>query len=207
MMSEVKKKKKKISTSALVLIVACIIILIPVAIFGYIIVSATIENGKPVFGDRFDNDLNPAITNSEIKQVESSVSSLSGVEKCEVVLTTAQLRVNIDTSDSLSDSDIEELTKQAYDKVDSELPVNTYFKMSSDGERMYDLAISAYNYIPSSNEDANWISYILTKNSKMEEYEVQCISSPKNPDLAKELRGETTPVENPEEAEATDTTN
>ena len=188
-----KKKRKKISTSALVLIIACIIIAIPVIIFAVIIISAAVGNGKPVFGERFKNDLNPAISESQISSVENSIKSISGVEDCEVVMTTAQFRVNIDTSDSYRDDDIKEIIESAYSKVNSELPVNTYFTMSSDGQRMYDLAISAYNYIPSSNEDANWVCYVLTKNSKMDEYDVQSLSSAKNPDLAKELRGETTP--------------
>lgn len=192
-MDMVKKKKKRLSTSALVLIIACIIIAIPVIILATIIITAAIGNGKPVFGERFKNDLNPAISESQIKSVENSVRSISGVEDCEVIMTTAQFRVNIDTSDSYRDDDIKEIVESAYNKVNSELPVNTYFTMSSDGQRMYDLAINAYNYIPSSNEDANWVSYVLTKNSKMDEYEVQSLSSAKNPDLAKELRGETTP--------------
>lgn len=190
-MSEVKKpKKKKLSTSALVLIISCIIIAIPIIIFLVIIISAALTNSKPSFGNRFDNDLNPAITSSQIESVKNSVSSISGVESCEVNLATAQFRVNIDTKDSASEEEIEKITKDAYDAVNKELPVSTYFKMSSDGQRMYDLAINSYNYIPDNNEDANWISYVLTKNSKMDDYETQLISSPKNSDLAKELRGE-----------------
>lgn len=203
-MTEIKKKKKKLSTSALVLIIACVIILIPLVVFGVIILTATIQNGKPVFGDRFRNDLSPSISSSQMSAVETSVKSMSGVEDCEVVMTTAQFRVNIDTSDSASEDDVISIVEKAYDVINKELPVNTYFKMSSDGERMYDLAINAYNYIPTSNTDDKWISVVLTKNSKMDEYSTQVVSKPINPDLAKELNGEIVVSEEPENTDDVD---
>ena len=59
---------------------------------------------------------------------------------------------------------------------------------------MYDLAINVYNFVDANNENMTY--YILTKNSKMEAYSLQCVSEPVDEDLAKELRGETvTPVE------------
>lgn len=194
-MSEVKKKKKKLSTSALVLIIACIIIAIPIIVFLAIIISASLNTGKPILGDRFANDLNPAISDSQESAIVSEVKNMSGVDDCEIVMTSAQLRVNVDAKDSLTDTEAEELTDQIYEVVNKTLPVNTYFTMSSDGEKMYDLQINVYNYIATSTEDENWVSYLLVKNSKMEEPEKQLISKPLNPDLAKELRGETAPEE------------
>lgn len=198
-MSEIKKKKKKLSTSALVLIIACIIILIPLVIFAAIIITASIQNSKPVFGSRFTNDLSPAITDSQISAVETNVSSISGVEKCEVVLTTAQFRVNIDTNNTATEEDIQEIVTKAYDVVGNELPINTYFKMSSDGQRMYDLEINGYNYIPDTNDDPNWNSVVLTKNSKMSQYKMQTVSKAVDEELAKQLRGEAEVSEEPEE--------
>lgn len=198
-MSEIKKKKKKLSTSALVLIIACIIILIPLVIFAAIIITASIQNSKPVFGSRFTNDLSPAITDSQISAVETNVSSISGVEKCEVVLTTAQFRVNIDTNNTATEEDIQEIVTKAYDVVGNELPINTYFKISSDGQRMYDLEINGYNYIPDTNDDPNWNSVVLTKNSKMSQYKMQTVSKAVDEELAKQLRGEAEVSEEPEE--------
>lgn len=193
-MSEVKKKKKKkLSASALVLIIACVILAIPVIIFLVIIISASLKNGSPVLGNRFDNDLNPSINNSHMDAIVRDVKTISGVEDCETVMTSAQLRVNIDVKDNLTDKEIEQIAVQAYESVNRNLPINTYFTMSNDGERMYDLSINAYNYVPSSNEDANWISYVLTKNSKMDQYELQNIATAINPELASKLRGETEP--------------
>lgn len=200
-MSEVKKKKKKLSASALVLIIACVIIAIPIIVFLVIIISASLKNGTPVLGNRFDNDLNPSISDANKSAIIRDVETISGVENCEIVMTSAQLRVNVDVKDNLTDKEIEEITLQAYDAVSNTLPINTYFKMSNDGERMYDLSINAYNYIPSSNEDANWISYVLTKNSKMDTYEIQNVAAPVNPELASELRGETVGGEDEPEGE------
>ena len=48
--------------------------------------------------------------------------------------------------------------------------------------------INLYNFV--NGEDDNMIFYILTKNSQMEAYTLQCVSEPLDEDLAKELRGE-----------------
>lgn len=201
-MSEV-KKKKKLSTSAIVLIVSCIIIAIPIVVFLVIIITASISNNKPVLGNRFDHDLVPAITSEQEKSVENSVKAL-GVDNCEVVMTTAQFRVNVDAKDSSTKEDIEKLCDDIYALVDKVVPINTYFKMSSTGERMYDLEINVYNFIPNKAGDENWISYIVTKNSSMDNYEKQLVSEAKNPELARELRGEVVVSQEGEDAENND---
>ncbi len=181
------KKKKKMSKGGIVLLVGIIIILIPCLIFGGILLSAALETGKPVVGNRFNNDLNPSISSSATSNLESSIKALSGVEKCSIELTSAQYRVNVDTVDSLNDSEIQELVVEVYNLVNKELPVSTYFT-ATDSKKMYDLAINVYN----NTNDGN-IYYILTKNSKMTAYSIQCVSSPVDEDLAKDLRGENTP--------------
>ena len=180
------KKKKKLSKGGIVLLVGAIIILIPCLIFGGILLSAALETGKPVVGNRFNNDLNPSISSSATKSLESSIKALSGVEKCSIELTSAQYRVNVDTVDSLSDSEIQSLVVEVYNLVNQELPISTYFT-ATDSEKMYDLSINVYN----TTSDGN-IYYILTKNSKMTAYSIQCVSSPVDEDLAKDLRGENT---------------
>ncbi len=181
------KKKKKMSKGGIVLLVGAIIILIPCLIFGGILLSAALETGNPVVGNRFNNDLNPSISSSATSSLENSIKALSGVEDCNIVLTSAQYRVNVDTVDSLSDSEIQSLVVEVYNLVNQQLPVSTYFT-STDSEKMYDLSINVYN----TTSDGN-IYYILTKNSKMTAYSIQCVSSPVDEDLAKELRGENTP--------------
>lgn len=178
------KGKKKLSKGALVLIISLIIILIPCLIFGGILISAALESGKPVDGNRFKGDLNPAITSSNTSSIKNSIEALSGVEKCNIELTSAQYRVNVDTVDTLTDKQIEDLCVDIYNIVNKELPMATYFTASS-SEKMYDLAVNVYNKIDDDN-----IYYILTKNSKMDTYSVQCVSSAVDEELASDLRGE-----------------
>lgn len=178
------KGKKKLSKGALVLIISLIIILIPCLIFGGILISAALESGKPVDGNRFKGDLNPAITSSDTNSIKNSIEALSGVEKCDIELTSAQYRVNVDTVDTLTDKQIEDLCVDIYNIVNKELPMATYFTASS-SEKMYDLAVNVYNKIDDDN-----IYYILTKNSKMDTYSVQCVSSAVDEELASDLRGE-----------------
>lgn len=185
------KGKKKLSKGALVLIISLIIILIPCLIFGGILISAALESGKPVDGNRFKGDLNPAITSSNTSSIKNSIEALSGVEKCDIELTSAQYRVNVDTVDTLTDKQIEDLCVDIYNIVNKELPMATYFTASS-SEKMYDLAVNVYNKIDDDN-----IYYILTKNSKMDTYSVQCVSSAVDEELASDLRGEN--IEEPDE--------
>ena len=178
------KGKKKLSKGALVLIISLIIILIPCLIFGGILISAALESGKPVDGNRFKGDLNPAITSSNTSSIKNSIEALSGVERCDIELTSAQYRVNVDTVDTLTDKQIEDLCVDIYNIVNKELPMATYFTASS-SEKMYDLAVNVYNKIDDDN-----IYYILTKNSKMDTYSVKCVSSAVDEELASDLRGE-----------------
>lgn len=178
------KQKKKLSKGGIVLLVGIIVILIPLLIFGGILLSAALETGKPVEGSRFTNDLNPTITNSQTTSLESSIKAISGVEDCEIVLKSAQYRVNVDATDSLSDSQVKELAVNVYNTVNSTLPVSTYFT-ATDSMKMYDLAVNVYTQLEEPH-----IYYLLTKNSNMSEYSLQCVSSAVDEDLASELRGE-----------------
>ena len=200
-MSEKKTtKKKKLSKAAIVLILGLLIIMIPLGVFGGVLLHSWITNNKPVVGDRFVNDLEPAITNENMTAIETQIKSISGVEKVEVVMTTAQMRVNIDTTDNLSQEQIENICQQAYQVVNSVTPVGTYFT-STNEKKMYDLAINTYNYIK--EDDESMIYVLLTKNSKMEKAETQIVSEPVNEELAYEL---THVGETPETTEATEET-
>ena len=92
--------------------------------------------------------------------------------------------MNVDTVDTLTDKQIEDLCVDIYNIDNKELPMATYFTASS-SEKMYDLAVNVYNKIDDDN-----IYYILTKNSKMDTYSVQCVSSAVDEELASDLRGE-----------------
>jgi len=182
---KVKKPRKKLSKGGLVLIIGCSIILIPCLVFGGILLAAAMQTGTPVNGNRFDNDLNPAITNDDTSALTTSIEAISGVEKCEIELTSAQYRINVDVNDTYGSEEIQKMCEDVYNAVNSKLPVSTYFTANG-SMKMYDLAINVYNKIDSDT----MVYYILTKNSKMSEYAIQCVSEPLDEELAKELRGE-----------------
>ncbi|MBQ1508537.1 MAG: hypothetical protein IIZ47_03880 [Erysipelotrichaceae bacterium] len=181
------KKKKKMSRSAVVLIIGLFIILIPCLVFAGILLSSYLKTGQPIIAHRFDTDLDPAITEEEIGRIETLLSSDNRTEKADIELITAQMRVNVDTVDSISKDDAEALVDEVYNHVNSILPVRTYFT-ATDDKKMYDLTITLFN--KTGNDDGNMICYILTKNSKMEVPETQLVSEPLDEELAKELRGE-----------------
>ena len=192
------KKKRKLSKPAIFLIVGIIIIVVPCLIFGGILLSSAMNTGTPIFGDRYEGDLDPAITSEDMSKIKGEIEALEGVESVDVVLPSGQLRVNINTDDSLSKDEIKELINSAYEIVKTDLPLETYFT-SSDTKKMYDLAINAYNFINA--EDDGMIYYELTKNAMSENEIIQLVSEPLNPELVEEIEA----AQNPETAE--DTTN
>lgn len=181
------KKKKKLSRSALMLIIACSIILIPIIVFVAILGTSMIGNNTPNSGDRFKNDLDPAITSNNLSSLELTVSSMTNVESVEINLPTAELRIYVNANDSVNKEDVEKLATDIYEAVNKELPVNTYFKSSNDGKKMYDLEITVYNFIE--GNDDNRIIYTLTKNSNMESSSGQFTSEPISPETAASVTG------------------
>ena len=181
------KKKKESSRSGLILIIGLIIILIPCLVFGGILLKSYLETSSPVLASRFEGDLDPAITDTEISDLKTSIEALGNVEKAEIVLTTAQFRVNVDTLDTLSKEEILSLSDSIYELINRKLPVNTYFT-ASETKKMYDLSLSVFN--KPKNDDGTMIYYLITKNSHMDTASTQLVSEPVDEELAKELRGE-----------------
>lgn len=189
-MSEIKKQKqnkRKMSKSATMLVIGLLVIFIPCAIYAGILISAALQTGSPILGERFDGDLDPAITKNDISSIETKLSSIDGVEEVKVVLLSGQMRVNVNVDDALTNEQIEVIIDEAYEGVTSVLSIDKYFT-SNGGKRMYDLAINVYNLVDP--EDDSMVYYILTKNAMMEEKTIQLVSEPLNPDLAADLRGE-----------------
>lgn len=182
------KEKKKLSKAAIVLIVGLLIIVIPVAVFGGILLSAAMQTGTPITGDRFKGDLDPAITDENISAIVTKLESNTKIESVTVDVITAQLRINVDTVDTLTVEEGELLAQEIYESVNAIVPMKTYFT-ATDGKKMYDLSINVYNFIDS--ESDSMVYYILTKNSMMEAPSIQLVSEPLDAELAAELRGET----------------
>ncbi|MBR5342107.1 MAG: hypothetical protein IK151_09325 [Erysipelotrichaceae bacterium] len=207
-MSEVKikKERKRMSRSAIVLIVGLIIIAIPIIIFGAILGIAAMQTGTPREGSRFDNDLDPAITQENVTALKEDLAKIGSVEDVEVILSEGQLRIFIDTNDSLSEEQVDTIVTTAYNKVNSMLPINKYFTATS-AKKMYDLQINVFTTAEASDiGSANSRQYkLLHKNSAEETYGIDDLAHPKDPALAAELEGitveVTTPVEGTEEPE------
>lgn len=141
------KKNKKPKQGHKIVWFTLVIILIPVAIIGYVLLTSLGGQNEPVVGNRFDSkDLNPAISNDQIDQVQNAVSSIGGVESVEVNLKSATLRISIDIADSSSAESCNAIAQEAYNQVVAILPAETYFTNTEEA-KMYDLEIDAYNFL------------------------------------------------------------
>ena len=83
-----------------------------------------------------------------------------------------------------------------YTIVDERIPIATYFTRDGD-YKQYDLDIMAYNDINSEE----LIIINLIKNGSMEEYSIQVLSRPVNPELVDRLKEEQKPKEDGSETE------
>lgn len=185
-----KKEKKRLSRSAIVLIVGLIIIAIPVCIFLGILGVSYLQTGTPREGSRFDGDLEPAITEEKLSSLKDKLGQLSSAEEVEVVLSEGQLRIFIDTNDSLTEEQVDSILTSAYNTVNSELPISTYFT-ATESKKMYDLQINVYTS-PEASEIGSPSSRqykLLHKNSAEETYGIDDLAHPKDPALAAELEG------------------
>lgn len=192
---KVKKDKKGIDAAIVIIIIGLIIIAIPFAFLGYILISDSMKTGTPITGDRFLNDLNPAITEDDQSRIVSAVGSLSNVESCEVILKTATLRVYVDAEDGLDNEALNSLATEAYDTVTGILNPSVYFTQH-DGMKMYDIEIHVYNL--KENRDSDAFGYVIAnKSSSMEEAIIQVVSEAKDPELAQQLRDSLETEESP----------
>ena len=205
--TKVKRQKKRLSKSALVLIIGILIIAIPIAIFLAILGISALQTGSPRLGSRFNNDLNPEISNSQVEALASELKAMSSVEEVEVILAQGQLRIFVDTDDNMSDEQFDSLVTSVYSKVNSSLPIDTYFT-ATDTEKMYDLAINVYTKAQASDLDADSSRKykLLHKNSKEDTYQIDDLAHPKNPELAAQLQGNNE-IETEEETEGSEESN
>ena len=87
-MSQTKKEKKvkkkgRMDAASWIIIIGLLIIAITCADFVYIMLSAQAATGTAISGDRFTGDLDPAITETQMANVVTSVESIEGVESAE----------------------------------------------------------------------------------------------------------------------------
>lgn len=182
------KKKKKLSKSGLIIVIGIGIIAIPCLVLAFILGISALQTGSPRDGSRFKDDLVNKISSSDCSALETDLKSLSGIDSVEVVLSEGQLKVFIDANDSASESQIDTLIKDAYNKVNTKLPIATYFTRSATA-KMYDLQINVYT----TAEATSSRQYkLLHKNAAEEAYQIDDLAHPKDEELVKELEGKTT---------------
>lgn len=179
------KKKKKLSKSGIVLIVGIAIIAIPCLVFVGILGISALQTGSPREGNRFKNDLVNEITKNDVSNIESDLNGLSNVESVLVKISEGQLKIYIDTNDSVSVEQFDEIVSKAYEKVISRLPISTYFT-KTDTVKNYDLQINVYT---TAEDSVNRQYKLLHKNAAEETYQIDDLVHPKDQALADELLG------------------
>lgn len=192
---KVNRPKRKTNKGNIILVVGLIIIAIPFLVVGWIIVSATLDTGTPILGDRYENDLDPAITKSDITNIEKSVKNISGVQSCHVELATATLRVYADVDDNFTADMATSKADEVYNAVLGVLDLSVYFSQT-ETKKMYDLEIHVYNL--DENRDSDEFVYVIkTKTSGMEVASTQLVSEPLDAELAQQLRDDVENRKNP----------
>lgn len=202
------KKKKNIFTkmleSKITTLIALVLLLTPVLGFGYIIYRDSSQTGEPVVGSRYDNNLEPKITEEQLSTIKASLVD-EMILSNKVTLKSSTLRVYVEVAEETSKDSIKELAGTVYDLVTEKLPVETYF--SNDGSRkMYDLEIHVYNNSTDRSSE-EFIYFEIIKSSSVEERIEEFITDAKNEDfkaevlenLEEKLNG---PSEDDEESEA-----
>lgn len=170
--------------------VTVIIIAIPCLILLYIFIGSRESSSEPVEGSRFKNALDPKITEEDLEALKTSLT-FEGAEAVEINLKSATLRININAKDDLNQDAIKQLINNAYDKVNEKLPIDKYFTNKENGDKivkMYDLEISAYNYIPKNEEEKKGqIHLSRVKNSSADKPVDDVLSTPKDKQSADEI--------------------
>lgn len=181
-----KRGKRKSRRTAIIFWVCLILILTPFMVLGWILLSAWLDTGSPILGDRYEGDLDPAITKNDLDSIRTSVRMIPEVEDVELELATATLRVYADVDDN-ANVETEKATAQSiYQAVTSVLDAGTYFTQT-ETKKMYDLEIHVYNL--TKNRDSDEFAYVIeTKTSSMTDPIQNVVSEPIDAALAQQLR-------------------
>lgn len=203
-MSQTKKEKKakkkgRMDAASWIIIIGLLIIAVPCAAFLYILLSAQAATGTAISGDRFTGDLDPAITETQMANVVTSVETIEGVESAEVILKSATVRVYVDTLDEMTPEVAEGIANQAYEKLTAECDPSVYFTQTA-SKKMYDIEVHAYN-LTENRDSEEFVYVILSKSSSMEAPIARLVSEPLDPELATQLLEKLDRKLNPEKYE------
>lgn len=182
------KKKKNTHRTGILFTICLILVLAPFVVLGWILFSSSMDTGTPVLGNRFEGDLDPAITKEQLKKVESAVKGLSGQDDASVTMKTATLRVYVDVADDANEETCNAKADEVYNTVASILDPSVYFTKTDD-KKQYDLEIHVYTKPEREDtEGENFVYVIDTKTSNMSEPQKQTVSVAKNQEIADQLR-------------------
>ncbi len=181
-------KKRNLHTTGFIFWICLILIAAPIGVLGWILLSSMMDTGSPVLGNRYEGDLDPAITKEQMTQIESAVGALEGVEKSSVQMVTATMRVYIDVPDDWGIDAVKGKADEVYNTVAGILDPAVYFTQA-DGRKMYDIEIHAYN-LAENREDESFVYVIENKTSSMSAPISSVVSEPLDAELAQRLRDE-----------------
>lgn len=194
-----KRKISKIHWPTVILILSLVLIAIPTVAIGKILYDAFAATGTPLFGKRYEMDLDPAITDAQLVDIDNKISAEALVDDVSITLISASLRISVDVSDEITLEQLTTLATTLYSQVVTVLPPETYFKMN-ETSKMYDLEIHIYNNLELKDEESyKYLIFVL--NSIMEEPLIQLVSDPKNPEFVQELYDRINGVEEPADDE------
>lgn len=184
----VKKKKRNLHPTGFLFTICLILVIAPFAVLGWILFSSSMDTSHPVLGNRYEGDLDPAITKSQMSQVEKAVKAVDGVDDSFVTMKTATLRVYADVADDANADTCNATADAIYNAVSGVLDPAVYFT-KTDKEKMYDLEIHVYTEPERTGKDGeNFVYVIDTKNSGMKDPQKQTVSTAKNQQIADQLR-------------------
>lgn len=198
-----RKRRKRGYVTAVIFWVCLILILAPFGILGWILFSSSMDSNAPVLGNRYANDLDPAITAAQLEDVRKVTEAVPDVEKVDVQMQTATLRVYADVKDDADGIFCTLKSEEIYNWIKTVLDPNVYFTQH-DGKKMYDIEVHVYNHerdmeVPI--EEDTFVYVIRVKNSSMSEAKPQVVSSARNKALAAQLRQDVIDRKAKEEAE------
>ena len=179
-------KKRNLHTTGFIFWICAILIVAPIAVLGWILMSSAMDTGSPVLGNRYEGDLDPAITSEQMTQVEQAVASLGDIEGSSVRMVTATMRVYADVPDDWGIDAVRGKADEIYNTVASILDPAVYFTQT-DGRKMYDLEIHVYNLAADRESDA-FVYVIENKTSSMGGPITSVVSEPLDAELAQRLR-------------------
>jgi hypothetical protein len=182
-MTKLKKHFKfKFTFSNIVFALGIAFVLIPSLVIGIILLQSTLQTGSVITGSRFNNDLEPKITNDLIDLTEEAINTLSDVSVNEINLKAATLRITLTIPTGLQEEDKLDLVQSTLDKVNGVVPFTEYFS-ATDTKKMYDLELNFIDQVG----DTKTTYILVVKNAHMDTWSIQDLLVPMNPELAQQL--------------------